>query len=79
VKNMDRNSAPGPDGFGSSFCMAAWQTVKDSVMSFIDAFHKEDVQLERVIRSYMVLLPKKPGATSVSAFRPTYKTVVSKY
>ena len=70
VKAMDRNSAPGPDGFGPSFYLAAWGTVKNSIMCFMDAFHREEVQLERVNRSYMVLLPKKPGATTVSAFRP---------
>lgn len=31
-----------------------------SLMNFLKAFHREDVQLERINRSYMVLLPKKP-------------------
>ena len=63
VKAMDQNSAPGPDGFGPSFYLAAWGTVKNSIMCFMDAFHREEVQLERVCQ-------KKPGATTVSAFRP---------
>ena len=33
VKAMDRNSAPGPDGFGPSFYLAAWETVKNNIMA----------------------------------------------
>jgi mannosylglycoprotein endo-beta-mannosidase len=66
---MKRNSAPGPDGFGPSFFVAAWDTVKQ-VMNFVNAFHANAVQLERINRSFMALIPKKPGATAVDAFRP---------
>jgi hypothetical protein len=67
---MNRNSAPGPDGFGPAFFLAAWNTVKTQIMAFLHNFHSDDVQLERINRSYMVLIPKKPGATAVDAFRP---------
>jgi hypothetical protein len=68
--SMNRNSAPGPDGFGPAFYVATWATVKNQVIEFMNAFHIDDVQLERINRSYMVLIPKKPGATAVDAFRP---------
>lgn len=67
---MDRQSAPGPDGFGPSFYRAAWHTVKPKLMAFMHSFHRGDAQLERINRSYMVLIPKTPGATKVDAFRP---------
>jgi hypothetical protein len=70
LKTMDRNSAPGPDGFGPSFYRAAWGTIKHDVMAFLSAFHQGQAQLERINRSYMVLIPKKPGAVAVDAFRP---------
>lgn len=70
IKAMNRNNAPGPDGFGAGFYQAAWQTVSPSVMAFLEAFYHGDVQLQRVNRSYMVLLPKTSGATAVTAFRP---------
>lgn len=70
MRGMNGASAPGPDGFGPSFYKAAWPTVKCQVMAFLEAFHTGDVDLERINRSYMVLLPKKPGADSVDAFRP---------
>jgi len=65
VKGMNGGSAPGPDGFGPSFYRAAWNTVKPQVMQFLSAFHRGTAQLERINRSYMVLLPKKPGTATV--------------
>ena len=66
---MDRTSAPGPDGFDPSY-RAAWSQVKPQVMAFLHAFHLGQAQLERINRSYMVLIPKKLGAVAVDAFRP---------
>ena len=39
-------------------------------MRFLHAIHSGACELERVNRSYMVLIPKKPGAVAVDAFRP---------
>jgi len=70
VRSMNRCSALGPDGFGPSFYAAAWATVKKEVLQFLHAFHSGACQLERINRSYMVLIPKKQGAVAVDAFRP---------
>jgi hypothetical protein len=68
--SMNRDSAPGPDGFGPGFYRAAWSTVKTQVMQFLSAFHRGEADLERINRTYMVLIPKKPDALSMDAFRP---------
>jgi hypothetical protein len=39
-------------------------------MQFLSAFQRGEADLERINSSYMVLIPKKPGALSVDAFRP---------
>lgn len=70
LKSMDRTSALGPDGFGPSFDKAAWSFIKPQLMAFLSAFYHGQAQLERIDRSYMVLLPKKPGAVAVDAFGP---------
>ena len=70
MKSMDRTSALGPDGFGPSFYRAAWSQVKPQVMAFLHAFHLGQAQFERINRYYMVLIPKRPGAVAVDAFRP---------
>ena len=70
VKSMNRCSALGPDGFGPSFYTATWGTVSEDGMQFLKDFQDDNVDMESVNRSYMVLLPKKPDANSVEAFRP---------
>lgn len=70
VRDMNSSSAPGPDGFGPSFYRAAWSTVQPQIMEFLSAFYHGTADLERINCSYMVLLPKKQGATAVSDFRP---------
>ncbi|XP_066385142.1 uncharacterized protein [Miscanthus floridulus] len=68
--SMNWHSALGPDGFGPAFFSAAWSTVKDQIMALMFAFHQQEAQLERINRSHMVLIPKKPGAVTVDVFRP---------
>ena len=65
---MNRNSAPGPDGFGPGFYRATWQTVKVQVMQSMTSFCNGEIDLERVNRSFLVLLQKKPGNFSIDGF-----------
>jgi hypothetical protein len=70
VRAMNAASAPGPDGFGPSFYKAAWDTVVSRLQPFLDELHQGRADLERINRSYLVLLPKSAGAVSIGAFRP---------
>lgn len=70
ISEMNRNSAPGPDGFGPSFYKAAWSVIRSQVLDLLVHFQQGDVDLERINRSYMVLIPKKVGAMTVDSFRP---------
>jgi exonuclease III len=70
VLAMNSLSAPGPDGFGPAFFRVAWPSVKRTIVDFAEAFHQGQADLERINRSHMVLLPKKPNAVDVDAFRP---------
>lgn len=67
VRGMNSNSAPGPDGFGASFYKATWSTVQPRVMAFLEAFFNLDVELQRINRSYVVLIPKTPNADRLPA------------
>jgi hypothetical protein len=67
---MNAASAPGPDGFGPSFYKAAWDTVVSRLQPFLDELHQGGAELERINRSFIVLLPKTAGAVSISAFWP---------
>ena len=70
IRGMNAHSAPGPDGFGPSFYKAAWSTVRPRLMALLESFHNLDVELERINRSYIVLIPKAAAAVTVNAFRP---------
>jgi hypothetical protein len=67
---MNAASAPGSDGFGSSFYKAVWHDVSGRLQHFLDELHQGIADLEQVNQSYLVLLPKHAGATTVGAFRP---------
>lgn len=70
VKAMNINSAPGPDGFGPAWYVAAWSTIKDDVSAFLSSFHRGNVDLNRINHAHIVLLPKCEGATAPKDFRP---------
>ncbi|CAN6345376.1 unnamed protein product [Urochloa humidicola] len=60
VREMNRNSSPGPDGFGLGFYTAAWGTVAPGVMAMAQAFQEGEAKLERINRAYIILIPKVP-------------------
>lgn len=70
MKAMNKNSSPGPDGFGPGFYMAAWSTVAPAVMALAGAFFDGTAELERLNRSYVVLIPKSDAATKPGDYRP---------
>ena len=70
VSSMNSNSAPGPDGLGLGFYKAAWHTVEQDVMHFLNDFHAGVTQLDSLNRAHIMLLPKKDAATSPADFRP---------
>ncbi|CAN6300756.1 unnamed protein product [Urochloa humidicola] len=70
VRAMNRNSSPGPDGFGPSFYDAAWTTVAPSVLNMAAEFHAGTAELERVNRAYVVMIPKIATALTPNDYRP---------
>ena len=70
LKMMNYDSAPGPNGFGPSFFRAAWSTCQAKVMAFLTDFHSGVVELERINRAYIVLLPKKDVVVIANDYRP---------
>ena len=70
VRAMNRNSSPGPDGFGPGFYTAAWPVVAGAVMNFAAEFHQGTAALERLNRSYIVMLPKHGAARRPGDYRP---------
>lgn len=68
--SMNRLSSPGPDGFGPAFFSSFWDTVAPDVFAVFDSFYKGNIDLTRINRAFLVLLPKTDGANNPSLFRP---------
>lgn len=70
IRRMHSNASPGPDGFGPSFLKATWPTTFQSIVDLFQTFYDHSADLERINRSYLVLLPKKNDAREARDFRP---------
>lgn len=67
---MDHNSAPGPDGFGSAWFAENWELVQQDLMDLFSDFFAGTANIEKINKAFIVLLPKRHGATTPDAFRP---------
>ncbi|KAL6126088.1 hypothetical protein ACLB2K_074139 [Fragaria x ananassa] len=68
--SMDHNSSPGPDGFGGVFFMKCWLIVGVEVVQAIQSFFISGYILPHFNSNLMILIPKAPGADSVTQLRP---------
>jgi hypothetical protein len=70
VRCMSGDKAPGPDGFTMAFYQAYWDVVKSDVMKVMHHFHHYGTFAKSLNATFVVLIPKKVGATEVKDFRP---------
>ncbi|XP_062013933.1 uncharacterized protein LOC133730332 [Rosa rugosa] len=68
--SMDHNSSPGPDGFGGVFYMKCWSIVGEDVIQAVQSFFTHGYILPHFNSNLMILIPKVPGADSVTQLRP---------
>lgn len=68
--DMNRLSSPGPDGFGPSFYVSFRATIATDVEAVFHDFYSESLDLSRINRAFLVLLPKFEAARSPQDFRP---------
>jgi hypothetical protein len=61
---MSPDSASGPDDVGPGFYAAAWTTTKPVIMRILLAFHDEQMDLQRINRALIVLIPKTEAAVT---------------
>ena len=69
-RQMNSNASPEPNGFGPLFFKHNWSCVREDIAKLFSAFYCHDLDLSRIDRSYLVLLPKKDGAHRPQDFRP---------
>ncbi|KAL6205977.1 hypothetical protein ACLB2K_023228 [Fragaria x ananassa] len=68
--SMDHNSSPGPDGFRGVFFMKCWSIVGVEVVQAVQSFFISGYILPHFNSNLMILIPKVPGADSVTQLRP---------
>lgn len=70
VFDMEKNKAPGPDGFPVEFYQNFWEIIKYDLKALFDDFHTGLLSIERLNYGVITLLPKSPDAHSIQKYRP---------
>jgi hypothetical protein len=56
---MEKNKAPGPDGFPTEFYQKFWEVIKGDLMATFVAFQRDELPLFHFHFGTIILLPKK--------------------
>jgi hypothetical protein len=67
---MERNKAPGPDGFPAEFYQTFWETIKSDLLEMFSVFHAGHLELFCLNFSEIILLPKVNEAQRIQQYRP---------
>jgi len=70
IKSMNRDKAPGPDGYHLAFFQDCWDVFKADIMGVFTDFHAHSKFVKSLNASFIALIPKSPGATDLANFRP---------
>ncbi|KAJ9691733.1 hypothetical protein PVL29_013809 [Vitis rotundifolia] len=70
IFQMDRDKAPGPDGFIITVFQDCWDVIKEDLVRVFDEFHRSGIINQSTNASFIVLLPKKSMAKKISDYRP---------
>lgn len=70
IFSMNKNKAPGPDGFSAGFFQQAWPVVGDEVCEAVLEFFTWGRLLKEVNATILTLVPKKKNPASMGDYRP---------
>ncbi|XP_018473851.2 uncharacterized protein LOC108845081 [Raphanus sativus] len=70
LMRLNPNKSPGPDGLTSAFFKASWSFLGQEVITSISQFFADSFLPSATNSTILCLVPKRPGATLVSDFRP---------
>jgi hypothetical protein len=65
---MEKNKAPGPDGFPAEFYQKNWEAIKSDQMAMFLAFQRDELPLFHVNFGTIMLLPKKQDAIKIQRY-----------
>ena len=67
---MNRDKAPGPDGFMVAFWQNCWEFVKEEVLDMFKEFYEQNSFIKNLNNTFLVLLPKKGRIEDLGDYRP---------
>ena len=70
IEQMEKNKAPGQDGFPIEFYQACWSIIKDDLLRVFDDFHSHMIVLSSINYGIITLIPKTEDADIIQKFRP---------
>jgi hypothetical protein len=70
LNQISGEKAPGPDGFTLAFFHHCWDVVKKEVLESLQEFYDQKAFERSLNSTFVVLIPKKVGASDVRDFRP---------
>jgi hypothetical protein len=70
IKGMDRDKAPGLDGFSMAFFQDCWEVVKGDFVAIFEEFHARGKFVKSINSTFISLILKIQGAKEVKDFRP---------
>jgi hypothetical protein len=70
LASLGRLKVPGPNGFTALFYMKYWDTIKHTVLHAVWNFFQNDQLLREQNHTFLALIPKTIGASTVQNFRP---------
>jgi hypothetical protein len=70
IFGMDRDKAPGPDGFSLAFFQDCWEVVKWDFMAVFADFHAYGKFVKSINSTFISLIPKFHGAKEIKDYRP---------
>lgn len=70
VFDLNKDGAPGPDGFGAFFFQTYWEIIKHDVVNAVLEFFTSGWLLPNFNANTLILIPKHQNADSVEQYRP---------
>jgi mannosylglycoprotein endo-beta-mannosidase len=70
ISQMERNKAPGPDGFPAEFYQTFWELIKNYLMALFKMLQQKELSLLKMNFGIITLLSKKENAVQIQQYHP---------
>jgi hypothetical protein len=77
IFQIEKNKAPGPDGFLAEFYKKLWDVIKVDLMDLFKAFQDRSLPLFQLNFGTIILLQKKENVVQIQQYRPICFLIVS--